>query len=313
MTNKTISIVTPCFNEEDNVETLYHKVKDEFTKLDQYTYEHIFIDNASTDKTVQIIKSIAKNDPNIKLIVNSRNFGHLRSPVYGLKQAMGDAAMLVVADLQDPPELIPEFIKKWEEGNEIVIGVKNKSHESPLMYLIRTAYYNLINRLAEIPLAKNYTGFGLYDKKIIDLLKANPDPYPYLRGLIFEFGFNVVRIKYTQPVRKRGITKNNFFTLYDIAMLGICSHSKVPLRIATISGFVFSMVSFLIGICYFIAKLVFWSKFSLGIAPIVIGVFFFTSMQLFFTGILGEYIGFIFTKTNNRDQPMVIEKERVNF
>ncbi len=306
-----ISIITPCYNEEDNVQKLYEAVKAEFDRLIQYDYEHIFIDNNSQDRTVEIIKALALNDPKVKLIVNSRNFGHIRSPYHGLLQGTGDAVMLVVADLQDPPELLPQFIENWEQGHEIVIGIKAQSLETPLMFLIRKTYYNLINRLSEIELAKNYTGFGLYDKKIINILKELNDPYPYFRGIILELGFNVARINYVQPARKRGITKNNFYTLYDIAMLGICNHSKIPLRFATFLGFFFSVISFLVALGYVIAKLFYWEQFALGIAPIVIGIFFISSIQLFLLGIVGEYIGWIFTRVSNRK--LVHEKERVNF
>jgi glycosyltransferase involved in cell wall biosynthesis len=308
---KLVSIVTPCFNEEENVEKLYLAVKAEFGKLPQFRYEHIFIDNNSSDKTVHILKGLASIDPNVKVIINSRNFGHIRSPFYGLIQGTGDAVMLVVADLQDPPELIPEFIEKWVNGHEIVIGVKAHSLETPLMFMVRKTYYHLINRLSEIELAKNYTGFGLYDKKIINILKELNDPYPYFRGIILELGFNVARISYTQPARKRGITKNNFYTLYDMAMLGICNHSKIPLRFATILGFSFSLISFFVAFAYIIAKLIYWDQFALGIAPIVIGIFLISSIQLFLLGIVGEYIGWIFTRVSNKK--LVYEKERVNF
>ena len=309
--SKKISVVTPCFNEEENVELLYKKVKAEFDKLEDYEYEHIFIDNASTDNTVNILREIAKNDNNVKIIVNSRNFGHIRSPHHGLMQGSGDATLLMVSDLQDPPELIPDFIKEWEQGNDLVIGVKKESAESKSMFLIRKCYYNLVTKLSETKLEKNFYGFGLYDKKIIDILKSIPEPYPYLRGLLMEIGFNVSRIYYKQPVRHRGITSNNFFSLYDIAMLGICSHSKVPLRIATISGFILSFISFVIGFCYLILKLIFWNDFPLGTAPILIGMFLFGSIQLFFIGLVGEYVSHLVTKSSKF--PLVIEKERVNF
>lgn len=308
---KKISVITPCFNEEQNVELLYTKVKEQFDKLDSYCYEHIFIDNSSDDRTVDILKEIASVDTNVKIIVNSRNFGPVRSPQHGLLQGSGDATLFMVADLQDPPELIPEFIEKWEAGNELVIGVKNDSAESPLMFLIRKAYYRVITKLSETKLEKNFYGFGLYDKKIIDILKGIPDPYPYLRGLLMEVGFNVAKVHYKQPLRHRGITKNNFFSLYDMAMLGICSHSKVPLRLATIAGFIMSFISLLIAVGYFVTKLMFWDDFPLGTAPILIGIFFFGSVQLFFIGLVGEYVGHLVTKTSKF--PMVIEKERVNF
>jgi polyisoprenyl-phosphate glycosyltransferase len=308
---KLISIVTPCYNEEDNVRKLYELVRAEFDRLPLYDYEHIFIDNASADKTVAILKELAASDPRVKVIVNSRNFGHIRSPFHGLRQASGDAVMLVVADLQDPPELIAQFISKWEQGNEIVIGIKNQSLETPLMFLIRKTYYNLVSRLSEEELAKNFTGFGLYDKKIINILKELNDPYPYFRGLVLQLGFNVARINYVQPARVRGLTKNNFYTLYDIGMLGICNNSKIPLRAATLLGFVFSLVSFLVAVGYGIAKLIYWDNFVLGIAPIVIGVFFIASIQLFLLGVVGEYIGWIFTRVTG--SKLVYEKERVNF
>lgn len=306
-----ISIVTPCFNEEENVEEVYKQVKEVIGKLGGYTYEHIFIDNCSEDKTVEILRGIARKDQNVKIILNTRNFGHIRSPYYGLLQARGDAIILFVADLQDPPEMITRFVKKWEEGYKVVLGVKTQSEESPVMFAIRKAYYNLINGLSDIRLIKNNTGFGLYDKKVIEVLRTIEEPYPYFRGLIAELGFESCLIEYTQPSRKRGITKNNFYHLYDTAMLGISNHSKVPLRLATMTGFLTAVTSFLVAMIYLIAKLLFWNSFSLGIAPIVIGLFFFSSVQLFFVGIIGEYIGFIYTQVKKR--PLVVEKERINF
>lgn len=308
---KTISIVTPCFNEEENVLELYTQVKAVFAEMPDYTYEHIFIDNASKDNTVAILKDIAKNDPNAKVIVNSRNFGHIRSPYHALLQAQGDAAILLVADLQDPPDMIKDFIAKWEEGYKVVLGVKSQSHESPAMFAIRKMYYNFINRVSEIELTKNNTGFGLYDKKIIEILREVNDPYPYFRGLISDIGFESYKIEYVQPVRKRGITKNNFYTLYDIAMLGITNHSKIPLRLAAMLGFFMSALSLLVAFGYLFAKLIFWNYFSLGTAPLIIGLFLFSSVQLFFIGIIGEYIGSIHTQVLKR--PLVVEKERINF
>jgi len=217
----------------------------------------------------------------------------------------------LVSDLQDPPELIPELIKKWEEGNKIVVAVKKESEESALMFAIRGMYYNLINKISETKLVKNFTGFGLYDKKVLEMLKLFDDPYPYLRGIIFKVGFKVDQIYYVQPKRKRGITSNNFYSLYDMAMLGICSHSKVPLRVFTMSGFFLASLSLLASIIYLILKLVFWNSFQLGLAPLIIGVFFFSSIQLFSIGIIGEYIGVILTKITK--EPLVIEKERINF
>lgn len=309
---RRISIVTPCYNEESNVEELYNQVKEVFDKLGSaYQYEHIFIDNASKDKTVSILRRIAHIDHNVKVIVNARNFGHIRSPYHALLQATGDAVILLVADLQDPPEMIIDFIKHWEEGYKVVLGVKTQSEESPIMFAIRKLYYNFINKLSEIELTKNNTGFGLYDQSIIQILREIDDPYPYFRGLISDIGFESYKIQYTQPSRKRGITKNNFYTLYDIAMLGITNHSKIPLRLAAMLGFIMSASSFLVAIVYFFAKLLFWNYFTVGMAPMVIGLFLFSSVQLFFIGIIGEYIGSIHTQVMKR--PLVIEKERINF
>jgi len=306
-----ISIVTPCYNEEGNVRELYLQVRAVFERLPKYKYEHIFIDNASTDATVAILKDIAREDKNVKIIINSRNFGHIRSPFHGILQANGDAVILLVADLQDPPAMIEDFIKKWEEGFKVVLGVKTQSHESSMMFFIRKLYYDLVGKLSEVKLTKNNTGFGLYDRRVVEVLREVNDPYPYFRGLISEIGFESAKIEYTQPVRKRGITKNNFYTLYDIAMLGITSHSKVPLRIATMLGFVMSALFLLLAVGYFIAKLLFWNSFNMGIAPILIGIFFCSSLQLFFIGIIGEYIGSIHTQVMRR--PVVVEKERINF
>jgi len=306
-----ISVITPCFNEEENVRELFRSVKKVFDNLPNYTYEHIFIDNASKDKTVEILKEIAANNPQVKIIVNTRNFGHVRSPMHAVYQAKGDAIMGIVADFQDPPELIPDFIKKWEEGYKIVIGVKAKTEDSFLFSAIRKSYYKIIGQLSDVEMVQNFTGLGLYDKKVIDILKDIDDPYPYFRGLICDIGYERAVILYNQPARKRGFTKNNFYTLYDLAMLGITNHSKVPLRLATMTGFIVAIISLLFALGYFIYKLIFWDSFSVGIAPLVIGLFFFSSVQLFFIGIIGEYIGSIHTQVLKR--PLVIEKERINF
>jgi len=245
------------------------------------------------------------------VIVNTRNFGHIRSPYHALMQAKGAAVIAMAADLQDPPAMIVDFLRKWESGYKIVIGVKAKSEESALFFAIRSIYYRIIGNLADIELVKNFTGFGLYDRDIVDILKKIDDPYPYFRGLICDIGYERVEIEYTQNARKRGITKNNFYTLYDLAMLGITNHSKVPLRLATMTGFAVAILSLLVAVGYFIYKLIFWDSFSVGIAPLVIGLFFFASVQLFFIGIIGEYIGAIHTQILKR--PLVIEKERINF
>lgn len=308
---KLISVVSPCYNEQENVAILYEQVKQQFELLPDYKYEHIFIDNFSTDNTVKILKEIAQKDKNVKIIINSRNFGHIRSPYYGMLQAKGDAVISLVSDLQDPPELIPELIKKWEEGYKIVCGVKRTSEENFLFFRLRKMYYGLVTKLSEVPLIKNFTGFGLYDQVVIDQLREVKDNYPYFRGLICEIGFEKALIEYNQPVRKRGITKNNFFTLYDIAMLGITSHSKLPLRLATMSGFITAFLSLIAAIVYLILKIINWYSMPMGQAPLVIGLFFFASVQLIFIGIIGEYIGNIHTHVMNR--PLVVEKERINF
>ena len=306
-----ISIVTPCFNEEENVLELFQSVKKVFDDLPIYTYEHIFIDNASTDKTVDILKKIANDNPQVKIIVNTRNFGHTRSPMHATFQAKGDAVIGMVADFQDPPELIPKYIKKWEEGYKIVIGVRAKTEEPFLFSTIRKTYYKIIGKLSDIEMVPNFTGSGLYDRKVIEIIKNIDDPCPYFRGLICDIGYERAVISYNQPVRKRGITKNNFYTLYDLAMLGITNHSKVPLRLATMTGFAVAILSLLFALGYFIYKLIFWNSFAVGIAPLVIGLFFFSAVQLFFIGIIGEYIGSIHTQVHKR--PLVIEKERINF
>lgn len=308
---KLISVVTPCYNEADNVRALHAQIREAFAKIPGVDYEHICIDNASKDGTVAVLRELAREDKRLKVIVNARNFGHIRSPHHALLQARGDAAILMASDLQDPPSLIAEFVKKWQEGYKVVLGIKTTSEESPVMFFVRKVYYDLIGRLSEIELAKNNTGFGLYDRAVLDVLRTVDDPYPYFRGLICDIGFEQARIEYTQARRRRGITSNNFYTLYDMAMLGITNHSKVPLRLATILGFAMSAFSFVIGCGYLVAKLVFWDKFVLGTAPILIGLFLFSSVQLFFIGILGEYIGAIHTQVLKR--PLVVEKERINF
>jgi glycosyltransferase involved in cell wall biosynthesis len=308
---KLISVVTPCYNEEGNVAALHAQIKDAFAVLPDYDFEHVCIDNASKDRTVEILRGIAREDKTLKVIVNARNFGHIRSPHHAMLQVRGDAVLLMMSDLQDPPSLIPEFVKKWEAGYKIVLGIKTESDEAPLMFFVRKLYYDLIGRLSDVELAKNATGFGLYDRAVMDIIRTLDDPYPYFRGMICDIGFEQAKIEYRQARRKRGITKNNFHTLYDMAMLGITDHTKVPLRLATMLGFAMSIVSFLLATGYLLAKLVLWNKFTLGTAPILIGFFLFSSVQLFFIGILGEYIGAIHTQVLKR--PLVVEKERINF
>jgi len=279
--------------------------------LPEYSYSHLFIDNASTDGTQEELRRLAAEYGTVRVILNHRNFGQVRSPYHALLQAQGDAVIVMASDLQDPPELISEFVRMWREGYLVVLGHKKNSAESALFFAIRKAYYRLVKRLADVELLENVTGFGLYDRKVIENFRSMEEPYPYVRGLVSELGYPVALIPYNQPLRQRGLTKNNFYTLYDVAMLGITSHSKVPLRLATMLGFATSAISFLVGLGYLAYKLVFWDRFALGVAPVVIGLFFFASVQLFFIGIIGEYIGAIHTRVNNR--PLVIEKERINF
>jgi len=308
---KLISIVTPCYNEKDNIEILYTQIAQVMSNLHDYEYEHILIDNASTDGTVAILRNLAAKDKHVKVILNNRNFGHIRSPYYGLQQAYGDAVIMMASKLKDPPFLITQFIQKWEEGYKVVLGVKTHSEETPIFFALRTLYYRTLQALSETKLVEHATGFGLYDQEVIKMLRTLVDPYPYFRGLIVELGYERALITYEQPKRKRGLTKNNFYTLFDMAMLGMTNHSRVPLRLATILGFVSAFFSFLVGMFYLIYKLINWNSFALGSAPVIIGLFFFGAIQLFFLGIVGEYIGALYTQVLNR--PLVVERERINF
>lgn len=308
---KLITIVTPCFNEEENVREVYQQVKDVLAQIPAYRYEHIFIDNASTDKTALILREIAKNDFNIKVIINSRNFGVARSPYHALMQSQGDASIVVMADLQDPPPVIKDLVRKWEEGYKVVFAIKERSEESSIMFAIRRFYYNFYNKVSNIQIVPNYCGFGLYDKAILDILRKLDDPYPDIRSLLGEIGFEKAFFNYVQPLRKKGKSKNNFYNLYDQAMLGITRDSIIPLRLASFLGFFIAAINLIVAMAYFIYKLIYWDSFQLGMAPLIIGIFFFGGVQLFFLGIIGEYIGAIFTQVKKR--PLVIEKERINF
>jgi glycosyltransferase involved in cell wall biosynthesis len=308
---RLISVMSGCFNEEDNVAALCERVKNVFSTLDGYDYEHVLIDNASTDRTVEILRGIAARDRRVKVIVNTRNFGHIRSPYYGLLQCRGDAVIGMASDLQDPPELIPSFIARWEQGAKVVLGVKIASEESRVMFGIRKAFYALLDRLSETRQVRNNTGFGLYDQSFLAILRKLDDPYPYFRGIVSELGFACATVTYTQPTRAGGRTKNNLYTLYDTGITGIVNHSKIPLRLATMLGFC-SAVLCLIGAAVYLAfKLLFWYNLPVGVAPLIITLFFLSSVQLFFLGIMGEYVGSIHTQVRNR--PLVIERERINF
>lgn len=309
---KLISIVSGCYNEAENIPELYERVTRVFAeKLPEYSYELIVIDNSSSDNSVDVLREICRRDKRVKVIVNTRNFGHIRSGYHALLQAKGDAMIAMASDLQDPPEMIEQFVRKWEEGYKIVLAQKIESEESALFFLVRKMYYNAVNRLSEIPLVKNVTGFGLYDALVTRKLREIDDPYPYFRGLICDLGYKQALVPFKQPLRKRGFTKNNFYTLYDLAMLGFTNHSKVPLRLATFTGFCLGVLSFLVGMAYLVYKLLFWQQFQAGTAPVVIGIFFLGAMQLFFIGLIGEYVGSIHTQVLHR--PLVVEKERINF
>lgn len=309
---KLISIVSPCYNEEENVEALTDRVRSLFATLPQYRYEHILIDNHSTDRTVEVLRGIAANDPHVKVIVNARNFGHIRSPQHAILQASGDAVVVLLSDLQDPPELIAEFLREWENGYPIVVAVKETSDESGWMYGVRSLYYKTIAKLTDVRVVEHFTGFGLYDRKVIDILRRDfKDPQPYFRGQIAEIGLPTKMVPYNQKRRMRGITKNNIYTLYDMAMLGITNLSKVPLRLVVFTGFVFALLSLIAGILYLIYKIVYWDRFEVGLAPVMIGIFFLGSVQLVAIGIIGEYIGSIHSIV--QDRPLVTERERINF
>jgi len=309
---KKISILSACYNEDENVVQLSDAIRKIMAEeLPQYDYEHIFIDNCSEDNTLSLLRSICSKDKHVKVIENARNFGHIRSPFYGLLQTSGDCSIIMASDFQDPPSLIPTFVKKWEEGNKVVCAVKSSSKENQMMFRIRKMYYNMMKKMSEVESIDNFTGFGLYDKRVIDALRLMDDPYPYFRGLICEIGFKRALVEFKQPKRERGKTHTSFYKLFDVAMLGITANSKFPLRLATIAGFFLAIVAFICALVYLILKLVYWYNMPMGLAPVVIGVFFFSSVQLFFIGLLGEYVAQILTKVTNR--PLVIESERINF
>ena len=290
---------------------MLNRIRDVIAPLDQYDFEILVIDNCSNDGTQEKIRKLAMQDMRIKAIFNARNFGHIRSPYYGILQSTGVATIYMASDFQDPPEIIPQFIEEWEKGWRLVMAVKPASEGSPVMHFLRKTYYRLIDRISDVSILRDSTGFGLYDRKVLDNLRKINDPYPFLRGLICELGYPIKAIPFIQPRRLGGITKNNFYTLFDIAMLGIVSHSKVPIRIAALAGFILGAISILVAIYFLVMKLIFWESFPLGGAPALIGLFFLFGILLFFIGILGEYIGSIHTYIQNR--PIVVEKERINF
>ncbi len=307
---KLISIVTATFNEEKNIYSLSKEISAQMHNLD-YDYEHIIIDNASTDNTQQVIRKLCLENKKVKAIFNNRNFGHIRSPYYAILQTKGDAVILLSADYQDPPELIGQLIKKWKNGLDVVLLKRKSSKANFFLELIKIFFYKIINFFAEIKLLEKTTGSGIFDKKIIEELRKIDEPYPYFRGLIMEITNKIGTVEFDQPDRKYGKSKNNFFTLFDVAMLGFIKHSKLPLRLMTVTGFVLSFLACIIGIFFFIYKLLFWNSFELGLAPIILGLFFGISFQILLLGIIGEYVGFILTQV--RKIPLVVEKERINF
>lgn len=309
---KKISIVIPCYNEEENVVPISKAVSALFgTELKSYDYEIIFIDNDSSDNTQSLIREICKKDSKIKAIFNAKNFGQFNSPYYGMLQSTGVCTLLICCDFQDPVEMIPIMVQEWEAGNKIIVMQKNQSEENRTMYFLRSCYYKLIRKFSDVEQIEHFTGFGLYDSSFIQVLRELKDPTPFLRGIVAELGYSIKVIQYTQQKRRAGKTSNNFFTLYDAAMLSVTSYTKIGLRIATFVGFGVAIVSILIALVYLIMKLVYWNEFIAGTAPIVMGMFFLGAVVMIFLGIMGEYILSINQRLMNR--PLVIEKERINF
>lgn len=309
---KVISVLIPTYNEEENVSQIYEAVRNELKKSCQsYDYEILFIDNKSKDKTRQIITDICEGDKRVKAIFNTKNFGQFNSPYYGMISTSGDCTITICADFQDPVELIPRFVSEWEKGYKIVIGRKTRSRENPIMYFLRNCYYKTIKKMSSVEMIEQFTGFGLYDKSFIETLRLLNDPTPFIRGIVAELGPERKEIEYEQPKRRAGKTHNNFYSLYDAAMLSFTSYTKVGMRIATFLGFIIAGLSFLVAIIYFIAKLVAWNSFTAGYAPMMIAIFFMGGVQLVFLGFLGEYVMSMNTRIMNR--PLVVEEKRINF
>ena len=309
---KKISVASGCYNEEGNLQEWYDRLIKMFQQFPMYDYEIIIADNCSTDSSREILRKLAARDKNFKVILNSNNFGQITSAYNAFLQTSGDASVIMCSDLQEPPEMIAEFIRQWEGGNQAVVAVKSKSRENPLMFLLRKCYYRLLAHISDSnEIIQNFTGFGLYDRKFMDALRLYKDPMPYFRGLVSEIGFKRATVEFVQERRKHGLTKNNFFRLYEYAMTGFVNHSKLPLRLATFSGFCLAGMSLIIALIYLIYKLMFWNTFNLGLAPLIIGLFFFSAVQLIFIGIIGEYIGAIYTQVKNK--PLAIEDEKLNF
>jgi glycosyltransferase involved in cell wall biosynthesis len=308
---KKISITIYCYNEIENLPILYERLNAVIDKLPQYEFEIIIGDNCSSDGTREWLRELAGKDKRVKVILNSNNFGHIRSPYNVFLRGSGDAVVGMCSDLQEPPEMIPEFIRHWEEGYKVVCGVKPVSRENQLVFMGRRFYYYLLKKFSNDHLISNFTGFGLYDRQFMEAVRKFHEPYPYFRGLVSEIGFKRIEIPYVQGKREHGKTKNNLFTLYDCAMTGFVNHTKMPLRLAVIIGFLLAGLSLLIAAGYLVYKLMYWDTFNLGLAPLVIGLFFFSAIQLIFIGIIGEYLGAVWTQVKNK--PLVIEEETINF
>lgn len=309
---KKISVMVPCYNEAENVVPLSEAIIAQFTEhLPQYEYELVFIDNCSTDGTRDLLRELCAGNPNIKAIFNAKNFGQFNSPFHGMLQTTGDCTIGMCADFQDPPEMIPKLVHEWEQGYMIINAVKKTSRENPVMRLFRTVYYKLLKKMSNVNIIEHFTGFGLYDRSFLEVLRELHDPIPFWRGVVSELGYRMKEIPYEQQKRRAGKSHNNFFSLYDAAMLSFTSYTKTGMRVATFFGFIISAISLLIALVYLILKLVNWDNFQMGNAPILIGVFVLGGIQLFFIGLLGEYIMSINTRMMNR--PLVIEEERINF
>ena len=309
---KKISILVPCYNEEKNVVPLSEAIIAQFEEfLPNYRYEIVFIDNDSKDATREKLTELCALNKNIKAIFNAKNFGQFNSPYHGICQTDGDCTILMAADFQDPVEMIPKFVAEWEAGYKIVSAIKTKSKENPLVRFLRTCYYKAIKRMSDIEQIEHFTGFGLYDKSFVTVLRDLKDPTPFLRGIVAELGFKRKEIPYEQPKRRAGKTSNNWYRLYDAAMLSFTSYTKIGMRIASIFGFFTSMISIIIATVYLVLKIIFWDSFVLGNAPMLIGMFALGGIQLFFIGLLGEYIMSINTRVMNR--PLVVEERRLNF
>lgn len=308
---KTITILSTTYNEEDNIDELFNRLFKAVAKIPKYNFEYLFVDNASSDGTVKKIKQIANKNKKVKLIVNARNFGAESSHMHGMIQITSDACIHIASDLQDPPETIHDLVKKWEEGFKIVVLVKKETEESQFLFNFRKLYYRLLTKISEVPPIENSTGNGLVDSDVISYLRETPDPVPFFRGLLVEIGFPIGSVYFKQPKRKKGTTTNSFYRLYELALLGITNHSKVPIRLLSIFGFILSVLSFILAMSYLFLKLFFWTTFDVGVAPLLIGLFFFGSIQMFFLGLIGEYIGTIHSRIRN--MPLVVESERVNF